>query len=87
MAKNRIKMVLGMSFFTFSKANIRFAKKKLVWRAYSSVKTLFITQKIKIIDRKEFATAILIEKNKMFVINIATISIKIVSNIHLFQQA
>lgn len=61
MAKNRIKVVLGMLFFTLSKANIRFAKRKLVWRAYNTVETLFMTQKIKIINRKEFVTVILIE--------------------------
>lgn len=48
---------------------------------------LLITQKIKIINRKKFKTAILIEKNKTFVVNIAIISVKVVSNIHLSQQA
>lgn len=46
-----------------------------------------MTQKIKIINRKKFTTAILIEKNKTFVVNIAIISVKVVSNIHLSQQA
>ena len=76
-----MEVVLGMLFFTFGNVNIRFVEKKLVWRTYSAVKTLSTTQKVEIIDKKEFTTAILNEDNEIFVVHMVALSI-VDSNIH-----
>ena len=39
-ADNRMEVVLGMPFLTFSNANIRFAEQELVWRTYIAAEVL-----------------------------------------------
>lgn len=69
-----------------NKANIRFAKKELVWRTYSIAKALPTIQKIKIIDENEFAAVALNDKNETFVLYMATTSRQVPLNIYLFWQ-
>ena len=49
-----IKVVLDMSFLTFSNADIQFAEKELTWRFYTTIKTLLTTKRIEFIDKKKF---------------------------------
>lgn len=87
MADTKIEVILGMLFLTLSRADIRFAKKKLVWRAYSTAEALPTTQKIKIIDKKKFAAMVLNEEDEIFVIYMATTGVKAASNVHPSWQA
>ena len=84
-ANTRIEVVLGMLFLTFSNADIRFAERELVWRTYSAAEALPTTQKVEIIDKKEFAVVALNEKNETLVVHMAAFSVD--SNVHASQQA
>lgn len=57
LADTSIEVILGMPLLTLSDADIRFAEKELVWRSYTAADALPITQRIELIDRREFATA------------------------------
>ena len=81
----RIEVVLEMFFLTLGNADIRFAERELVWRTYSAAEALSTTRRVEIIDKKEFATAVLNEDDKTFVVHIAALSVG--SNIHLSRQA
>ena len=79
-ADTRIKVVLRIPFFTLSNSNRRFAERELVWKTYSGAKALPMTWRVEIIDKKEFALAVLNEENKTFVVHIVAFSID--SNVH-----
>ena len=66
-----MEVVLGMSFLTFSNADIQFAKKKLTWRLYTAVEALLTTKWVELIEKKEFAKAALDEESKTFVVYVA----------------
>ena len=51
-----------MFFLTFSNAIIYFAEKELIWKFYAIKKALLTTQRIELIDKKNFARAVL-DKN------------------------
>lgn len=53
-----------MPFLTLSDAYIWFVEREFVWRSYTAAEALPITQRVKLIDRKEFAAAVL-DKNKV----------------------
>ena len=69
-----------MPFLTLCKADIRFAERELVWRTYSAAEALLTTQKVEIIDKKEFAAAALNKEDKTFVVHMAALSMY--SNVH-----
>ena len=62
-----------MLFLTFSKANIWFAKQELVRKTYIVAKTIQITRRVEIINKKEFAVAVLNIDNEPFVMHIVTL--------------
>ena len=78
-------MVLEMPFLTFSNANIQFARKKLTKRFYTTAKALSITQRIEIINKKEFTKAALDENIKAFVMYMISFSFNLIS-IYLTQK-
>ena len=80
-------MVLEMLFLIFSKANIRFTERKLVWRTYTAAEALLTTRKVEIIDKKEFAAAILNVDDEIFVVHIAVLAEQTTMLIHLSRQA
>ena len=47
-----VKMVLRMLFLTFNNANIQFAKKKFIWRSYTTAKALSTIKQVKLIHKK-----------------------------------
>ena len=84
MANTQREVVLEMFFLTFGNANIRFTEREVVWKTYSTVKALPITQRVEINDKKEFATTKLNKDNETFVMHMAVFNIS--SNIHLSWQ-
>ena len=76
LADTSMKVVLRVSFFTFSDAIIRFAEKKLELRKYSIIEVLFTTQKAELIDKREFASATLDKNAETFVIYIAILLVQ-----------
>ena len=54
LANTSITRILKIVFFTFGNINIQFAKKKLIWRFYTTKKALSTTQQVELIDKKKF---------------------------------
>lgn len=67
-----------MFFLTLKNVNIKFAKKKLIWKSYTTAKTLLTTKRIELINKKEFTKATLNENIKTFVVNITFLLIKVI---------
>lgn len=73
-----------MPFLTLNNADIWFIEWEFVWRTYNTAKALPTTQKVEIINKKEFATAVLNNDNKSFVVYMAAYSMG--STVYLSQQ-
>ena len=80
-----MEVVLGMFFLTLSNTNIQFAERELVRKTYSAIKTLLMTPRVEIIDKKEFVAVALNKKDKIFVVYIVALSVD--SNVYAFQRA
>ena len=63
-----------MLFLTLSKVDIRFAWWKLVWRIYTAVEALPMTRRVEIIDKREFAEAVLNAYDETFVVHVAALA-------------
>ena len=82
-----LEVVLGMSFLTLSKADIWFAEQELVWRTYMAAEASSTTRKIEIIDKREFAAAVLNADNEIFVMYVAALAESTIIPIHSSCQA
>ena len=71
--KTNMKMVLQISFLILSNLDIHFAEKKLTWRFYTATEALPITKQVELINKKEFAKALLGEESKTFVLHVAAL--------------
>ena len=76
MADTTIEVVLVILFLTFSNAKIQFAEKELTWRFYTTEKALSTTQKVELINKKEFAKAVLDQNIEAFVVYMSSLSLK-----------
>lgn len=74
-----------MLFLTFSNANIRYAKKKLKQKRYTTVKPLPTTQIVELINKIEFVDAVLDDNAETFIIYITNLSTPAIQ-VHLFCQ-
>ena len=63
-----------MFFLTFSNANIQFAEKEFEWKKYIIVEALPTTQKVELINKREFVAAALNKNAETFVVYIAAVS-------------
>lgn len=63
-----------MPFLTSSNTIIRFTKKRLKWRRYSTAEILPILQKFEFINKRKFAAATLDKNAKMFMIHVTALS-------------
>ena len=73
LANISLEVVLGMSFFTLNKADIRFAEREQVWRTYTAAKALSMTRRVEIINKKKFAIAVLNADNETFVVHVTAL--------------
>ena len=76
-----------MLFFTLSKADIRFVEQELVWRIYTAAEALQTTRRVEIINKREFAAAVLNADNETFVMHIAALAEPTTIPIHPSHQA
>ena len=67
-------VVLGMPFLTLSNADVQFVEKELTWRSYTTVEALPTIKRVELINKKEFAIAVLDENSKTFVVHVASLS-------------
>ena len=82
-----LEVVLEILFLTLSKADIRFVEWELVWRTYTAAETLPTTRRVEIIDKKEFAAAVLNTDNETFVVHVAALAEPTTMPIHPSCQA
>lgn len=68
-----MEVVLEISFLIFSDANLWFAEKEFIWKTYTIEGVLSITNKVELIDNKEFAKAAFNKNSKTFVVHVASI--------------
>ena len=87
LADTSIKVVLQMPFLTLGNADIQFAEKELIWRFYTAKKALPTTQRVELIDKKEFAKAALDENIEAFVVHVSSLSLRLKMTIHPAQEA
>ena len=80
-----MEVILGMFFLTLNNTDIQFAKKELIWRSYTTKKTLPTTCWVEFINQKEFTKAVLDENVKAFVVYVAFLTSKML--IHPAQKA
>lgn len=61
-----------MLFLSLSNTNVEFAKtsRKLTWKSYIVIETLPTTSRVKLIDKKKFAKAVLVKNCETFVVHI-----------------
>ena len=76
-----------MLFLHFSKVDIQFAERELVWRTYMAAEILLTTRRVEIIDKREFVAAALNADNKTFVVHVAALAEPMTMPIHPSYQA
>ena len=76
MANTSIEIVLRILFLSFSDVNIWFVEREIIWRRYITAKVLFITQKLKLINKKKFAALALDTNSLTFVVYVVALNIK-----------
>ena len=64
-----------MPFFSLSNADVQFIEKELTWRPYTTTKALPTTKRVELINKKEFAKAVLDEKSETFVVYMAALNL------------
>ena len=67
----KFKVILGMLFLKISTADVSFGKKTLTWRTYTTNKALPTTERVQIVDLKEFVIVALDVDNETFVMHVA----------------
>ena len=67
-------VVLGMPFLTLGSANLRFAKRELVWGTYMAAEALPTTKRVELFSAKEFVVAALGVDDEAFVVHVAATS-------------
>ena len=56
-------VVFGILFLTLSSTDVDFSGRELWWRTYTIKKALFITRRIKLVGKKEFAVVVYDQKH------------------------
>ena len=76
------KVVLNISFLTFSNANVQFVEKELTWRSYTTAEALPTLKRVEFINKKEFAKVVLDENSEIFVIYVVFFNLAPAPEIH-----
>ena len=71
MADTKFEMVLGMLFLKISNADVAFGEGTLTWKSYITSEALPITERVQLVDPKEFVIAALDADSKTFVVHVA----------------
>ena len=70
-----MEVVLRMYFLTLSNADIQFSEKELTWRSYIAKKALPTTQRVELINKKEFAKVALNENIEAFMVHVSFLNL------------
>lgn len=62
-----------MLFLAISNTNIQFDAKSFIWKTYSAAKALSTTKRVKLIDKHQFAKAVLNKNSGPFIVHIVAL--------------
>ena len=71
MANTKFEVVLGMPFLKISNADVVFGEETLKWRSYTINEALSTTERLQLVDPKDFVIAALNRDSKTFVVHVA----------------
>ena len=71
MADTKFEVVLGMLFLKINNADVAFDEKTLTWKSYTTNKALPTTERVQLVDPKEFVIATLDVDSKTFIVHVA----------------
>ncbi len=77
LANTSIEMDLVMLFLAFSNADFKFGDEKLTWRFYTAAEALPTTSRVKFIDKRKFAKAVLDGNSEIFLIHVDALEVPI----------
>lgn len=70
-ANTKFEVILKMFFLKFSNADISFNEKAIMWKFYTTNKVLPTTKRVRIINKTDFAIAVLDISSKTFIVYVA----------------
>lgn len=85
LANSSMKVVLGILFLALSNANLQYNIEKLTWTSYTVIEILSTINRIKFINKNNFAKLALNKNSKTIVVCMITLDIEIL--IHPFREA
>ena len=71
MADTKFELILGMSFLKISNVDVVFGEGTLTWKLYTTNKALPTTERVRLVDPKEFVIAALDADSETFVVHVA----------------
>ena len=71
MADTKFEVILGMPFLKISNADVSFGEGTLTWKTYTTNEALPTTERVQIVDPKEFVIAALDVNSETFVVHVA----------------
>ena len=71
MADTKFKVILGMPFLKISNADVAFGEGMLTWKSYTTNEALPTTERVRLVDPKEFVIAALDADSETFVVHVA----------------
>ena len=71
MADTKFEVILGMPFLKISNADVAFGEGTLTWKSYTTNKALPTTERVQLVDPKEFVIAALDADSETFVVHVA----------------
>ena len=70
-ADTKFKVILGMPFLEISNADVAFGERTLTWKSYTISEALPTTERVRLVDPKEFVIAALDADSETFVVYVA----------------
>ena len=70
-ANTPFEVVLGMPFLKITNANVAFGEETLTWKSYTTNKALPTTERVQLVNPKEFIIAAMDADSKTFVVHVA----------------
>ena len=70
-ADTKFEVILGMPFLKLSNADVSFGEGTLTWKSYTTNEALPTTERVQLVDPKEFVIAALDADSKTFVVHVA----------------
>ena len=86
LTNTNIEKILGMPFLILNNTNVQFNKRELTWKSYTTAEALLTTQRVELIDKKEFAKVTLDKNIETFMVYVNFLSQGLRMTIHLAKK-